>query len=511
MSKYYYESVNRRTNVFICAKTEEQLHVSRVDDGICDCCDGSDEPNKAWCKSAIPCLSYEDKLKRLKAWLKKDSATNIGNVEGAMFSTGGGFIHIKQTPGGEGKGRRVKPAIEHTGIKILKNMNRGDKFLSIPLKLAFTSRVAEESKGEQGKLISMLKPHLTKQAYLSLVLLNEMNLGTESKFYAWISTLPLFVKNIVHTRSVNTFLTAQQPASSLLIEMSNNVLAAVFAAYKIVRVELLNKHPELFAKTKYSIGRFIHAYTIVNSRAFGLDLNPHPLQNLNATRQKEIVLVPFADFLNHHHEAAFIDSDGNTVEQFKVDLDNGMIDFYLGQDYAKDNEVFLSYGATSAPVIGHITDGGSGSNAHTLHHFAFVNANNPSETVHVSLEYMLRYDQSSCQGVTETGNIEEWRKEALFANNLAHVHYLSFTLDGVMSIEDRKALRLWTICPGQAVAMGMGAINKKMQEGTVLEEANEVAVDWMVLLCLEQLLRDHHTGLVIEVAQRKSHFASKTT
>ena len=67
MSKYYYEALGKRTNVFICAQTEEQLHVSRVDDGICDCCDGSDEPNKAWCKSATPCLSYEDKLKRLKA------------------------------------------------------------------------------------------------------------------------------------------------------------------------------------------------------------------------------------------------------------------------------------------------------------------------------------------------------------------------------------------------------------------------------------------------------------
>ena len=158
MSKYYYESVNRRTNVFICAKTEEQLHVSRVDDGICDCCDGSDEPNKAWCKSAIPCLSYEDKLKRLKAWLKKDSATNIGNVEGAMFSTGGGsHTHQTITAGGEGKGRRVNPATKHTGIKILKNMNRGDK-LSIPLKLAFTSRVAEESKGEQGARFQCLSP-----------------------------------------------------------------------------------------------------------------------------------------------------------------------------------------------------------------------------------------------------------------------------------------------------------------------------------------------------------------
>ena len=86
-------------------------------------------------------------------------------------------------------------------------------------------------------------------------------------------------------------------------------------------------------------------------------------------------------------------------------------------------------------------------------------------------------------------------EEALFANNLAHVHYLSFTLDGVMSIEDRKALRLWTLCPGQAVAMGVDAINKKMQKGEVLEEANEVAVDWMVIICLEQLLRDHHTGV----------------
>ena len=121
----------------------------------------------------------------------------------------------------------------------------------------------------------MLKPHLTKQAYLSLVLLNEMNRGTESKYYPWISTLPLFVKNIVHTRSVNTFLTAQQPASSLLIDMSNTLLAAVFSAYKMICVELLNKHPELFSKTKYSIGRFIHAYTIVNSRAFSLDINPH--------------------------------------------------------------------------------------------------------------------------------------------------------------------------------------------------------------------------------------------
>ena len=112
MSKYYYDSVNRRTNVFICAKTEEQLHVSRVDDGICDCCDGSDEPNKAWCKSATPCLSYEDKLKRLKAWLKKDSSTNIDNVQGAMFSIReNSHTHQTNTATSEGKDRRVNPAI----------------------------------------------------------------------------------------------------------------------------------------------------------------------------------------------------------------------------------------------------------------------------------------------------------------------------------------------------------------------------------------------------------------
>ena len=250
MSKYYYESVNRRTNVFICAKTEEQLHVSRVDDGICDCCDGSDEPNKAWCKSAIPCLSYEDKLKRLKAWLKKDSATNIGNVEGAMFSTGG----ISYTSNKHRRWRRQRQTCEASyrahWHKNFEEYEPWRAFLSIPLKLAFTSRVAEESKGEQGKLISMLKPHLTKPAYLSLVLLNEMNRGTESKFYPWISTLPLFVKNIVHTRSVNTFLTAQQPASSLLIDMSNTLLAAVFSAYKTVCVELLKSTLNSLRKNK---------------------------------------------------------------------------------------------------------------------------------------------------------------------------------------------------------------------------------------------------------------------
>ena len=97
MSKYYYDSVNRRTNVFICAKTEEQLHVSRVDDGICDCCDGSDEPNKAWCKSATPCLSYEDKLKRLKAWLKKDSQRTLTTCKEQCSASGKILIHIKQT------------------------------------------------------------------------------------------------------------------------------------------------------------------------------------------------------------------------------------------------------------------------------------------------------------------------------------------------------------------------------------------------------------------------------
>ena len=504
MSKYYYEALGKRTNVFICAQTEEQLHVSRVDDGICDCCDGSDEPNKAWCKSATPCLSYEDKLKRLKAWLMKTKGTNIDDVEGAMFTVSNNI----QTKNDKNK------EVQHNGIKILKNGNRGDKILSIPLGLIFTAKIAEESGKEQGRLISMLRPYLSKPSYVALVLLNEMNLGTESKFFPWISTLPLFVKNIVHTKSVNTFLTAQQPASSLVIDMSNNVQEAVFSAYKRIRLHLLDKHPKLFSKSKYSIGRFIHAYTIVNSRAFSLQLSPPAVssmnnnnnnnnnnnkQNATQTAEPEIGLVPFADFLNHHHEAVSLDKDGNAIEQFQVDFENNVINFYLGQDYAKDNEIFLNYGAVSSPAPGHITDGGSGSNAHSLHHFGFLNPNNPLETVHVSLEYALRYDQSSCGGVTETGNLEEWRKQALLKTDLAHVHYLSFKLDGDISMDDRKALRLWTICPGQAVEMGMKEISSKMESGELLDEANEVAIDWMIMLCLEQILLDHKTGLEEDV------------
>ena len=47
------------------------------------------------------------------------------------------------------------------------------------------------------------------------------------------------------------------------------------------------------------------------------------------------------DFLNHHHEAVSLDKDGNAIEQFQVDFENNVINFYLGQDYAKDNEIFL--------------------------------------------------------------------------------------------------------------------------------------------------------------------------
>eukprot|EP00943_MAST-04B_sp_MAST-4B-sp1_P007845 g7845.t1 len=515
MSKYYYGALSRRTNVFICAQTGEQLHVSRVDDGICDCCDGSDEPNKAWCKSAAPCLSYEEKLRRLKTWLQKHKVTDIDNVEGAIFTIANSITGA--TDDAVPKENKVTKH-EHGGIKILKNGNRGDKFLSIPLELIFTARVAEQNGEEHGRLISMLKPHLSKPAYLALVLLNEISLGTKSKFFPWISTLPLFVKNIVHTRSVNTFLTAQQPASSLIVDMSNNIQGAIFSAYKTIRLHLLDKYPKIFSKSKYSIGRFIHAYTIVNSRAFSLNLTPQPsasvgggkdLPNITETKQQEIAFVPFADYLNHHHEAASVDKDGNAVQQFNVDFKNNAINFYLGQDYAKGNEIFLSYGSVSEPAPGHITDGGSGSNAHSLHHYGFVNPNNPGETVHVALEYMLQFDQSSCNGVTETGNLEEWRKQALLQNNLGHIHFLSFKLNGELSLEDRKALRIWTICPGKAVEIGMKAINEVMNSGKELDEANEVAIDWMIMLCIEQILLDHKTGVDEDLALLRNGAVSR--
>ena len=81
--------------------------------------------------SATPCLSYEDKLKRLKAWLKKDPQRTLTTAR-AMFSIReNSHTHQTNTATSEGKDRRVNPATKHTGIKILKNMNRGDKFLSI--------------------------------------------------------------------------------------------------------------------------------------------------------------------------------------------------------------------------------------------------------------------------------------------------------------------------------------------------------------------------------------------
>ncbi len=489
MSKYYYSTLQRRENAFVCAETGEQLHASRVDDGICDCCDGSDEPQKTLpCKTTTPCLKLEGKLARLKQWLKENGA-EVDSVEGSLISI--------NSIGGKANGTKTS----HGGVRILKNGLRGDKILSIPLNLVFTGKAAEESGTEQGRLIAILKPHLDQMSFLAVSLLNEMNIGVKSKFYPWIATLPMFVKNIVHTRAVSQFLSGQTPASSLLIDMTNNEVELLFSAYKIIRVHLLDSHPEVFAKSEYSIGRFLHAYSIVNSRSFSLKLSREE------TAAEEVVVVPLADFLNHHHEAVSSDEHGNSINQIYVEHNDAKgkpvgypkVNVYLGQDYAEGNEVFLSYGSESSPVPGHITDGGSGSNAYSIHHFGFISPENPGETVRISLEYMLRFDQSSCGGVTQTGNIENWRKTALLMNDVSHVHYISLSLDGKLSASDRTALRVWTLCTEQAVHLGTENLNKLTKAGKVLAEANEVAVDWMVIFCLEQILADHKTGAAEDV------------
>jgi hypothetical protein len=481
LNKYYYSTLNRRGNVFVCNATDERLHVSRVDDGICDCCDGSDEPNKAWCKSARTCPT--DRLsnyRQLKEWMIRGGA-NVDKLDAGVFE-------IPQHPG-----------MNHIGLRTHRNARRGDVLMSVPEKLVFSAN-ALDLDTEAGKWIAAVRPALGQHAYLALVLLHEMSVykgkGTGYRFGSWLSTLPLFVKSVVHDRRVNSFLAAQQPASSLLLDMNNDALTTVFTSYRTIQNLLLTKAPNaLFPSRKYSVGRYVYAYTLVNSRSFMLDLQ----RGVGSGASLELVMIPFVDLMNHHHEAVSKDADGQAAPQFVFDGASRQIKVYAGADYAVGNEIFLSYGATSNPVPGFITDGGNGGNAHNIHHYGFMPVENPSETVHVGLEFLLKNDQSSCGGVTSHGHMESWREGLLLNHSLGHIHFLSFTLDGVVSAQERQALRVWTLCPDQTVHIGAEELRRRMEANEPLDEANEVAVDYMIMMSLEQLLRDHQTDLDADV------------
>ena len=153
------------------------------------------------------------------------------------------------------------------------------------------------------------------------------------------------------------------------------------------------------------------------------------------------VVVPIMDMFNHPP----------AVSPFTPDfyIKHGRFEMIATRTYAKDEAVYVVYGSGTTTSEGHLTETGSGSTSNFVHHYNFWNHRNTKtpqneqqeqedqnqdeevEYVRVSLTYVLQHDQSGCGGATETGVVEQVRRDLEVLNSTMHSYPLtSFCCSG---------------------------------------------------------------------------------
>ena len=594
----YFDHLTRNENVYMCGSTDGQrIHIDRVNDNVCDCCDGSDEPKESGCpidlckvsKNSGPGINEHNTdaedvaIKEVRAWM---------NDNGIVSRVLPSMIGKTSTKRGRYRGMIAK-----------ENIKTGDIVMRVPQHLILShlsTSIFSKTAGppdsiftEQRQMLVGMKKYLDPNAYLALLLLHELNAlavlaphsqdptsgGKGSKVSSspykkknqatrnnkprvpklsksdllrgtWLSSLPSYVKSIFHSALDWSWLQQQLPATGLLLDLSRSSQDYAVNAYHQIRMRLVDTNPQLFPPSLYSLVRFSHAYTLVNSRcvaatnvsewksgADGKAPDATPKDTPASTTASESttfpIIVPVADFFNHlqtarsgveakvkaaHEEArnnATFDESSilRQYPQFRFDAPSHEFVVHAGKDYNKGEEVFIVYGVGWSLVEGHITDGGLGSRAHFAHHYGFLptsseatsqQAGSPlalshdNEHIHIDLEYMLANDQSACQGATQTGKLEPWRRGLLAASGFTTRNHVSFSsADGSLGqeAEDLALLRLWTVCPGFALHAGTREILRATHAREMLERNNEVAVHWMIVKTLDALLLDHPTSL----------------
>ena len=136
----------------------------------------------------------------------------------------------------------------------------------------------------------------------------------------WVASLPGYVKAIFHSALDWSWLQQQQPATGLLLDLSRSSQDYAVNAYHQIRSRLVDASPRLFPARLYSLVRFSHAYTLVNSRCVAAT-NSSDWETNAAEAADEAaaaggtpktppaepstfpIIVPAADFFNHHHHA----------------------------------------------------------------------------------------------------------------------------------------------------------------------------------------------------------------
>lgn len=161
-------------------------------------------------------------------------------------------------------------------------------------------------------------------ARLALFILAEQKLGKTSEWAPYIHRLPRM--GSLHSTVFWSEEELEMIQQSSVHRETVNRKASIRKEFDAVQ-QVLHQWLLIFGDVTFE--RFMHAYALVGSRAWGIS-------------SKGLALIPFADFFNH---------DGNSEAVLLSDEDEGFSEVIADRDYALGEQVSISYGKFSNATL----------------------------------------------------------------------------------------------------------------------------------------------------------------
>ncbi|XP_076247443.1 SET domain-containing protein 4-like [Calliopsis andreniformis] len=317
----------------------------------------------------------EENLMRLKSWLLTNNCLSIRNLVPSNFSITG------------------------RGLKTLQNIKPNDTIIQIPYTMLITSSTISQS---NIKVIFSKNEYYNAQCILSVFLIYESHLGSMSKWYHYINTLPRTLTNpdFCTQKEKNllpTFILDFMYEFHKIQKDYQFIIRSMNALNLNVKCPHCNVH---FNKI-ITFERYKWAYYIVNTRSVYIDTY-HIEKNrgifINVKHPNNIALAPFLDLFNHDihatiHASVVTDKSGNKFYEITT-----LNSFNAG------SQVFINYGAHNSLKL--------------YVHYGFFIQNNPLDEIYFDIN-----DIQTCF------NIPKFKLDFIVDNNLQKD--MAFTREGL--------------------------------------------------------------------------------
>lgn len=222
------------------------------------------------------------------------------------------------------------------GLKTLKRVERDEVLIRLPLRTLLTTDVL--SRSDVKTLFLRTTDSFTPQCMLATFLVYETHLGTESKWYLYLKTLPRSFTN-------PDFCSNKEKAAlpgfiSHPLRQAHKLQADFSVLVKRLDVDRSRcPHCSVRMQKIITFARYKWAYYVVNTRAVYIDAEVCKEDVFNVKQPNNLALAPFLDLFNH---------DVNAAVKVSVVTDDCRNQFYqiaTLKPFDEGTQVFINYGA----------------------------------------------------------------------------------------------------------------------------------------------------------------------